>query len=520
MSMADLVSDSAEFESFTEQTTEQWRDRSLDELVARRAEVATRTQTLQGYAHRSAPQDRELQECIAEQMALDSLIGEKHAAVRAEKLERVRSAAADPRNREAGAARSLAGDRPDDPRAIWRNRGPWTGLDEVALRSESIGRAHSALEAISDDAVPRDAKQRLAEQFDDPAEQGQASRLALALSDPHYTSAYRSMLRDPLHGDRYWTDPERDAMRRVNTYTRAMTLGTASLGYALPLVLDPGIILTNASSANPWRQLATIKTTTSNTWNGVTSTGAAAQWLGEGAAAADGSPTLTQLQITPQKGASWIFGSWESIGSTSGVNGDVDFAEQLPMILGDAKDRLEEATFTTGAGTGAIPTGFFTTYGTANDATVAGTATRAATDLYGLLETLTPRFRLGQSSRLAFLSSLVWLDKYRQVPRFSGATESIVNDAGTRPMIAGVSWYEESTMTTGTAATSRVFAVGDWSQVYIADRWPGFTVYEPFVTSQATGSVGFPTAQSGWFYVWRTNLAITTTNAFKVLRLT
>jgi HK97 family phage major capsid protein len=520
--MPDLFDDQ-EFADFTRRVTGQWRERSLDELVARRAEVATRSQQLEGYAHRSQPQEDEYQQATAEVVILDGLIGEKHVAVRSQQLDRVRQAAADPRNREAGVQAGI-GDRPADARAIWRNRQPWAGLDEVAMRSESIGRAHSALEAISDDAVPRDAKQRLAEQFDDPDEAAQASRLALALSDPAYTTAYRSMLRDPRHGDRYWTDSERDAMRRVNSLSgmamRAMTLGTASLGFALPLVLDPGIVLTNASSANPWRQLATIKTTTSNTWNGVTSTGAAAQWLGEAVAASDGSPTLSQMQITPQKGASWIFGSWESIGSTSGVDGDVNFAEQLPGILADAKDRLEESTFATGAGTGAIPTGFFTTYATGNDATVAATGTRAATDLYGLLENLTPRFRLGANNRLAFMSSLTWLDKYRQVPRFSGATESIVNDLGERPRIAGVSWYEESTMTTGTAATSRVFAVGDWSQVYIADRWPGYTVYEPFVTSQATGSVGFPTAQSGWFYVWRTNLAITTTNAFKVLRLT
>jgi hypothetical protein len=252
--MADLF-DPDEFEGFTTRVRGQCADWDLDRLVARRAELASRAETLKGYAHRSQPQETEYQEATREIVVLDELIGERHMAVRSQQLQRVERAAADPRNREAGAARSVGGDRPTEERAIWRNRQPWAGLDEVAMRSESIGRAHAMLDAVSDDAVPRDAKERLAEQFDDPDEQGQASRLALALSDPNYASAYRSMLRDPRHGDRYWTDPERDAMRRVNSLSgmamRAMTLGTGSLGFALPLVLDPGIVLTNNSSANP-----------------------------------------------------------------------------------------------------------------------------------------------------------------------------------------------------------------------------------------------------------------------------
>jgi HK97 family phage major capsid protein len=215
-----------------------------------------------------------------------------------------------------------------------------------------------------------------------------------------------------------------------------------------------------------------------------------------------------------------VFGSYESVGATGGLDGDVDFASQVGGLFADAQDRLEESTFCTGAGTGAIPSGFFTLQGTAADFTVAATAARAATDLYSTLEGLSPRFRNSAGGRLAWLSSLTWLDRYRGVPAFTGALTSIVNDGGTEPRAAGIPWYEESTMTTGTAAASRAVVVGEWSQLFVVTRWPGQVIYEPLVTSQATGTVGFPTGQSGWFYLWRSAIGITTTAAFKVLRFT
>jgi HK97 family phage major capsid protein len=518
--MADLY-DADEFTDFTLRVRSQWADAGLDALVAHRAEVATRTATLTGYAHRSGPQEQELQEAVAEQMELDSMIAAKHVAVRSERLELVRRAAADPANREGGAPMSTAPALVGRAhRETVRTRTPWQGLDEASRwRSEPmVGRAHDALEALDDEVAPAQGKERLAELLDDPAEQTFASQAAVSLSDPSYLRAFQSVLRDPQRGHLAWSAEERFAWNRAER-VRSMSLGTASMGFALPLQLDPSFILVNAGSANPWRRLGTSKTTTSNTWNGVPTTGVNAAWLGEGAVASDASPTLLQLQVTPQKAAAWVFGSYESVGGGT-FDGDVEFASQIGGLFADAKDRLEESTFTTGAGTGAIPSGFFTLQASGNDVTVAATAARAATDLYSTLEGVTPRFRTGQSARLAWLSSLTWLDKYRQIPAFSGALTSIVNDTGDMPRAAGISWYEESTMTTGTAAAGRAVAVGDWSQLYVVDRWPGQVLYEPLVTSQATATVGFPTGQSGWFYLWRSAIGITTTAAFKVLRFT
>jgi HK97 family phage major capsid protein len=91
----------------------------------------------------------------------------------------------------------------------------------------------------------------------------------------------------------------------------AMSLTDANGGYLVPFTLDPTIILTNAGAANPFRQISTIKTIATDTWNGVTSAGVSAEWTAEGVEAADASPTLGQPTITPKKADAWVFGSYE-----------------------------------------------------------------------------------------------------------------------------------------------------------------------------------------------------------------
>src|SRR5262249_51374757 len=142
----------------------------------------------------------------------------------------------------------------------------------------------------------------------------------------------------------YMADPERESRRA------ALSLTLANGGYLLPFILDPTIILTNTGSANPWRRISNIKQTTNNTWNSVNSAGPNAAWLTEGTIVTDITPTVGNIVVTPQKAAAWVFGSYE-------VLEDTDFGQQLPRLLADAKDRLEEAAFATGAGSGGVPQG-------------------------------------------------------------------------------------------------------------------------------------------------------------------
>ena len=150
-------------------------------------------------------------------------------------------------------------------------------------------------------------------------EQAQAADLMLSLSDPFYAQAFRSVLRYPgefmgagATGFETLSDEERQAWRRVRTNEAcraAFGEATGAAGaFAIPLDLHPDVILTNAGSANPFRRLARTVIGTTNVAEFVTSAGSTANWLPEGTAVADTTPTLAQLAITHYKESVWIFG--------------------------------------------------------------------------------------------------------------------------------------------------------------------------------------------------------------------
>src|SRR5258708_10696035 len=112
----------------------------------------------------------------------------------------------------------------------------------------------------------------------------------------------------------------------------ALSLTQANGGYLLPFVLDPTIVLTNASSANPWRRISRIVQTTSNTWNGVNSAGVNAAMLAQATIVVDASPTVAHIVITPQKHTACVYGSYV-------ILHDTDFAQQLPALPAEPKDR-------------------------------------------------------------------------------------------------------------------------------------------------------------------------------------
>lgn len=116
--------------------------------------------------------------------------------------------------------------------------------------------------------------------------------------------------------------------------------------------LDPLINLSNAGAHNSFRQIARATQTAKNDWHGVSSAGVTAEWLAEGAFAADASPAFGRVTIAAHKAAAWIFGSYE-------VLQDTNTGAQLPELIADARANLENTAFATGSGSGA-PKGIVT----------------------------------------------------------------------------------------------------------------------------------------------------------------
>jgi HK97 family phage major capsid protein len=411
-------------------------------------------------------------------------------------IRRITQARENPDNREDGVPKTNGG-RQAPEMFVKNHQDPLENLDAVRAKLVASGELRSRAETL----IERDNKRyELTHDYAETATRRAVAnpRVAahiLLTGSQEYRDAFRAYLEDPDVG-----------VQRL----RSLTLGTASAGFMLPYVLDPTIVLTNAGSANPFRRVARMETTTSNAWQGVNSAGVNAAWVAEGATAADASPTIGQIQITPLKGAAWVFGSYESLD-------DTNFGEQLPGLLADARDRLESNAFAVGTGT-TQPLGFIPgAYGTANATTGTATGTALAPFVYTVQAALPPRFR--NSPQAGWMASLPWINTLRALDQSGGSSFWANFGAGTPEQLLGQNIYEASDMrsTTTSVSGSGGVALGyaDWKQFIIVDRVGVSMLYEPMV--KASGNATLPTGNAGWYMFWRTGSGIAATAAFRFL---
>jgi HK97 family phage major capsid protein len=532
-----------DFGQFHDHVVAEWGERSLDDCLAHRADLSTRIDVLGGYPNRSQPQDAEFEDATAAAVVLDELISGKTLAKRSADIEHVRRAAMDPANCEGpnpgpagpGApalVKGLGDRRESAAEIVSRSGNPWsarsapldghTSYGRTDTGAGLVARAHTALEAL-EGTLTRDGCQKLAEAMAEEAtwpgimvkrskqEQADAAALWLALSNPHYAEAFRSVLRFPGEfmgaggtGFETLTDEQRHAWRDVRTNElcrAAFGEATGAAGaFAIPLDLHPDIILTNAGSANPFRRLARNVVATTNVAEFVTSAGSTANWLAEGTAVADTTPTLAQLAITHYKESVWIFGSFEVLQDTA-------LGTQVPALIADAKDRLEVVAFTTGTGS-AQPFGIIT-HGT-SDASV-GALTAAM--VYALHQALPPRFRAADGARPVWLANVAVINALRQIPSFAGSVTSLVNDnqPDSIPEVLSIDIYEDSAMDASNVVSGhKNLAILDMNSFIITNRQPELLIYEPLFKDQATGR---PAGQAGWFSWSRTGSDLTTATA-------
>lgn len=382
---------------------------------------------------------------------------------------------------------------------LMRRVDPW---DEQS--SDVISRARAAGDKI--EGLPDEGRERVHRLVDD--EQGPAAQAILALGSPHYMTAFRSMIRDPQHGHRMWSDRELAAYKQVQITRTALSLSDQNGGFLVPLTLDSSIVLTNAGVAGSIRSVATIKLTATDTWSGVTSSGVSAEWTAEAAVMADATPTFAQPTITPRKADAWILGSYE-------VLGDSNFASQLGKLIGDARTRLEEVAFVTGVAASNQPVGVLTAVGAITASRVTATTGgvfSAATDIYKVDNAVPPR----AEGNVRWMAAKGTINSMRQFPKFGTAVESIVDDSGPRPRMLGHEILESSAMTSTAATGNNILFAGNFLDYYIVDRLGVTMIYNNMIMDQATGR---PTGQSGWVSYWRTGADCINTDSFRLLRL-
>lgn len=355
--------------------------------------------------------------------------------------------------------------------------------DLVGVASRAVEVAHRTTDGLADVGFER-AEELL--RSADPVESQRAAQWAFATSDPLYRTAFLKLATDPNRGHLEWTREEQSAFARVQNVARAMSLTDANGGFMVPFTLDPSIMLTNAGNINPIRELARNVTTTTDTWNGITSAGATAEWKTEADEAADGSPTLAQPSIPTFLADVFVPASFE-------VYDDWTNTEEVVRVMSDAADNLLAVAYTTGNGTSA-PQGIVTGLaGTASEINTQGSEALAATDPFDLQNALPARFS-GNATWQAHISTM---NTYRQFETSNGALQ-FPELRDNPPYLLGKRFYENSNMDSSinAAATANNYMMvyGSIRDAYIVVNRIGTRV--EFIPN-LLGANGRPTGQRG-----------------------
>lgn len=134
----------------------------------------------------------------------------------------------------------------------------------------------------------------------------------------------------------------------------ALAVGVdATGGYSVPVSFDPTIVATGAWTAvNPYRASCRIETIVgTDTWQALTATAITAAWAAEAAAATEQGPTFARPEFVAKRGHAYVTASYEMVQDRPGL------PAELGQLFGEAKDTLEENSFTLGAGTTVYPQG-------------------------------------------------------------------------------------------------------------------------------------------------------------------
>jgi HK97 family phage major capsid protein len=208
--------------------------------------------------------------------------------------------------------------------------------------------------------------------------------LILATGRPAYRDAFTKYVQSVNSGmPAVFTTDELKAIQRVDQ-VRAMSVGTGSAGgFAVPYQLDPTLLPSSGGSANPYRTVCRVQTTTSNEWRGVTTGGMTLSYAAEAAPVGDNSVVLAQPPIPTFRAQGFAPISYELAQDWDGIQ------DQLGAEFRRAKNDLEAVKFSTGNGT-TEPAGLITG---ATNTTNAGTAAVAPANLYAAEAALPARFR-------------------------------------------------------------------------------------------------------------------------------
>ncbi len=330
----------------------------------------------------------------------------------------------------------------------------------------------------------------------------------VATSNPHYRSAFQKASSGlaPV-----FSPEEARAVRDVNYIKRAMSVGTpAAGGYAVPVIIDPTIIMTAQGSDNPILRRARVETITVDKWKGLSSAGVTWKFGAEASASTDNSPSIAQPEVDTHRADGFIPFSIEVGMDWPG------FAERMSDMLGSGYDELlaDKLTIGTGADT---PVGILARLAaqTAPDVSfpVATAGTIVPNDIYNMWARLPQRHR--RRGGLAWMSSTVTQNAVRQLGTLDPNFTVDMSAEGIGQLLGAPydmnDYFSDFAAGTGTQNWA---VVGNWQGYLVAQR-AGMNV--EFVPMLFDVTNNRPTGQRGWFAWARVGADVVDPTAFQLL---
>lgn len=332
------------------------------------------------------------------------------------------------------------------------------------------------------------------------------ARRIIVTENEHYREAFFKLM---TRGTAILSPEEQIAMLRYEEY-RAMSEGTTTAGgFAIPVFIDPSIILTDQETDNPFLSLASITDVTTNVWKGVSAAGMSWSFDAEGAAVSDDSVTIAQPSVTVFMARGFIPYSIE-------VGEDwPSFQTEMAGLISAGYDDLLLVKFTNGNGT-TEPRGILTALDANTNVEVVSTTDGSfgAADVDKVWRALPQKYR----RRASWMSSVDINDRIRGFGNGNNyAAQTVDLRAPYADVIKGKPWYENSyfpDFTTTTGAENRL-VVGDFSNYKIARRRGMNVEYVPQLFDVTNNR---PTGQRGWFAHARIGGNSVNDNAWRLLQ--
>lgn len=374
------------------------------------------------------------------------------------------------------------------------------------LRSRALA-AIEQVRGVSDAAKARATGLVEALEHEDDESEGQgARRMAahiIATSSPEYMRAWSKAMRTAMRTGQ----PDMGALQVLQ---RAASLTDSAGGYAVPLPIDPTIVLDDDGSVSPLRQISTVRTCVTDQYRIVSTGAVSASYDAEAAEVSDDAPTFDKTDISIHTARAFVPFSLE-------VGGDFpNFTSQMQFLIQDAKMNLETTKFTNGSGTNE-PFGVTTALdGTSYEIAPNTGETFALSDVYDIDEELPDRYS----------QNAAWIAHKKIYTAIREAGGANLDDFwvdlrdGTPPRLLGHPRYEDSAMdgVINAAATEDnfVLVLGDFRYYWIIDRVGFSTELIPHLF--ATGN-NRPSGQRGIFAWWRNGADVVVNRAFRMLSI-